>query len=68
MKSDLTDFLGLPWDFVRENAMIDHFGTLKTDSNPQGEEYIKNYWTVFNNTLKAKELDAELEEMKNFQA
>lgn len=39
-KSDLTDFLGLPWDFVRENAMLDH-------DNAKPEDYMKKYWGNF---------------------
>ena len=38
--SDLTNFLGLPWDFVRENAMLDYEREENT-RNPEPEEYIK---------------------------
>ena len=60
-QSDLTDFLGLPWDFVRENAMLDH-------ANAKPEDYMKNYWSSFIMTLKNKELNAKLEEMIELQA
>ena len=43
--SDLTTFLGLPWDFVRENAMLDYMG------NPKAEDYMKKYWSAFTKLL-----------------
>ena len=60
----MTTFLGLPWDFVRENAMLDH-------ENAKKEDYMKEYWESFTKLLKEeekyKEQDTLLQEMIKIQ-
>lgn len=46
--SDLTTILGQPWDFVRENAMLDH-------KNAKEEDYMKKYWKAFTEKLEIEE-------------
>ena len=55
-QSDLTDFLGLPWDLVRENAMLDP--ALGHDPPKYYEEkYWDKFWDKFNETLVKSGLD-----------
>ena len=59
--SDLTTILGHPWDFLRENAMLDHMG------NAKEEDYMKKYWKTFTGKLTQedhKEEDELLSKMK----
>ena len=50
--SDLTTILGHPWDFVRENAMLDH-------KNAKEEDYMKKYWKAFTEKLAIEEYKKE---------
>ena len=56
----MTTILGHPWDFLRENAMLDHMG------NAKEEDYMKKYWKVFTEKLKNdhKKENELLEKMK----
>ena len=52
----MTDFLGLPWDLVRENAMLDP--ALGHDPPKYYEEkYWDKFWGKFNENLVKSELD-----------
>jgi hypothetical protein len=62
-QSDLTDFLGLPWDLVREKTMLDHFG--HTHPKEYMTKYWEKFWISFNKKLEDSELDKKLVEMKD---
>ena len=66
-QSDLTDFLGLPWDLVRENAMLE---TESKHAPPKyyAEKYWEKFWGKFKETIDKKDgLNKQLEDMKNLQ-